>query len=164
MQTNGIAVVFLFCFGFFWVHLRELTLASILSLSSVRLSLGMLICLRMLTVEDPSFPHSSISSPSIHSQNDLSLCCACLYILASDRPHICLSLCIFCNTASPQAELFSCLLTVYFLSIHLSVPVCEINTWNIKYLELFGVCSHLTSIYFAKLTVMRSYEMHILTG
>lgn len=80
--------------------------------------------------------HFHIPQSALHPSIRPTIChfVVCLYILASDRLHICLSLCIFYNPGSPQTGLFPCLLTTYFPSVHLSVPVCDNNIYSISHI------------------------------
>lgn len=75
------------------VSVSVLVCHCILPLNSIRLSFAVLICLPSHPSVDPSFQHSSLGSPSVHSPGDLSLCCCvlCVCTCPSDRLPVCLS-------------------------------------------------------------------------
>lgn len=121
---------------FFFVHLCVLTLVSILSWSSVRLSLGMLICLR--TTTQGSIISTFLNQLPIHPFAQRFVTLLCVFTCFRQASRLLVSVYIL-QPSQPTGGTVSCLLTIYFLSIHLSVPVCEINTWNIKYLEFVHI-------------------------
>lgn len=83
----------------------------------------------------------------------------CVYLLQTGFTSACL--CVY--FATQPAHRRNCFLLVnHLFPLHPFVCSC---LWNqhMEY-QIFGVCPHLMSIYFTKLTVMRSFEMHILPG
>lgn len=153
MQTNGTVVVFS-------VHLCVLTLVSILSLSSVRLSLFMLICLR--TTSQGSIVSSFLNQLSIHpfAQRFVTLLRVFIYTCFWQASHLLVSVYILQAGQPTGRAVF--LLVNHLLPLHPFVCSCLRNQ-HMEY-PVFGVCPHLRSIYFTKLRVMCSFEMHVLPG
>lgn len=136
MQTKGLSVVFLFCLGFFWVHLCVLTSASILSSSSVRLSLGMLICLRMLTGRR-SIISTFLNQPSIHpfAQRFVTLLCVFIYTCFWQASHLLVSVYILQPSQPTGRAVF--LLVNRLFPLHPFICSCLRNQ-HMEY-QIFGV-------------------------
>lgn len=107
--------------------------------------------------------HFHILQSPLHPSIRPTIChfVVCVYIYLLLTGFTCACLCVYFATQPAHRQ--SCVLAYYQLfPLHLFVCSCLSNQH--KEYQIFGVCPHLMSIYFTKLTVMRSFEMHILRG
>lgn len=119
----------------------------------------MLICLR--TTSQGSIISTFLNQLSIHpfAQRFVTLLCVFIYTCFWQASHLLVSVYILQPSQPTGRAVF--LLVNHLFPLHPFGCSC---LWNqhMKY-QIFGVCPHLMSIYSTKLTVMRSFEMHIST-